>query len=76
MMVTNIEGLAGFRKRNRRSCVIFYANFLCQSFSSLESYRVQLRGILCWKGNKIAQELLQRALVHCLVGYLLSEVID
>ena len=25
MMVTNIEGLAGFTKRNRRSCEIFYA---------------------------------------------------
>ena len=25
MMVANIEGLAGFRKRNRRSCEIFYA---------------------------------------------------
>ena len=25
MMVANIEGLAGFTKRNRRSCEIFYA---------------------------------------------------
>ena len=24
-MVANIEGLAGFTKRNRRSCEIFYA---------------------------------------------------
>ena len=27
-MVANIEGFAGFRKRNRRSCEIFYPNFL------------------------------------------------
>ena len=33
---------------------------------------IRLRVILCWKGNKIAQELLQRAFV----GYLLSKVID
>ena len=71
MMVANIEGLAGFRKRNRRSYEIFYANFLRKP-PSLESSRIRLRGILCWKDNKIAQEMLRRALV----GYLLSEVID